>query len=336
VVQQEIKWALDILAQMPEETIYLIPVRLEVCQVPEQMSELHWVDLFEPDGFEYLTRALDFEINQRQPKSELEPKSSISSPPEKLEPKPTRLPKIIAPDHPFEPELIFIPAGEFLMGSDPDLDKNAQKDEQPMHRLNLPDYYIAKTPVTNAQYAAFVEATGHRQPRHWENGDIPDGMADHPVVKISWYDAVTYCHWLAQETGKPYRLPTEAEWEKAARGRDGQIYTWGNDWDDKRCNTWEGGLKGTTPVGAYPTGASPYGVLDMAGNVWEWVQSEFRDYPYQADDGRENLNSTNVRVLRGGSWTNNQYGARCVSRDRFGDDLRIFGSCGCRVAVSPI
>ena len=288
VVQQEIKWALDILDQMPEDAIYLIPVRLEVCKAPDRLGDLHWVDLFEPDGFEYLKRALDHEIEKRPGAAEVKlvtPVTPPSPPQTQAEPKPTTPPKILSPSHPFEPEMILIPAGEFLMGSDPSKDKQAQKNEQPQHRLSLSDYYIAKTPVTNAQYEAFVKATGHRQPNHWGNGQPPKDEADHPVVYVYWKDAVAYCRWLAEATGKPYRLPTEAEWEKAARGPDGRIYPWGNEWDSKRCNTAEGGKRSTTPVGAYPAGASPYGVLDMAGNVWEYCATKWgKPYPYDVKE----------------------------------------------------
>ncbi|MBC8263118.1 SUMF1/EgtB/PvdO family nonheme iron enzyme [Acidovorax sp.] len=118
----------------------------------------------------------------------------------------------------FEPEMILIPAGEFLMGSDPNVDKDARDHEQPQHTLYLPDYHLAKTPVTNAQYAAFVQATGHRQPERWKSGTPPGGKGYHPVVNVSWHDAIAYCHWLAGVTGKSYYLPSEAEWEKGARG----------------------------------------------------------------------------------------------------------------------
>ena len=111
---------------------------------------------------------------------------------------------------PFEPEMILIPAGQFLMGSDPQKDKYAQEDEQPQHKLYLLGYYIAKTPVTNAQYMAFVQATGYKAPKYWENGKIPMGKDAHPVVHVSWYDAMAYCKWLTQATGKPYTLPSEA------------------------------------------------------------------------------------------------------------------------------
>jgi formylglycine-generating enzyme required for sulfatase activity len=352
VVQQEIKWALDILEQMPEEAIYLIPVRLEECQVPEQLSPLHWVNLFEPDGFEYLTRALDFEIGKRRAVPTPEPKPPKSPHSQNLDPKQANpLPKVITPQHAFEPKLILIPAGEFLMGSDPDIDKDAQKEEQPQYTLHLPAYYIAETPVTNVQYAAFVRAT-HYQTKaeeigwsfvgtridvkkiigaNWQHPTGPGSdisqKRDHPVVQISWHDAVTYCEWLSEATGRDYRLPTEAEWEKAARGRYGRIYPWGNEWNPKRCNNGISDLIGTTPVGAYPDGASPYGVLDMVGNVIEqtlslWgadaLKPDFK-YPYDATDGRENIKATEkfLRVARGGSWSNDsEFYFRCANRSR--------------------
>jgi formylglycine-generating enzyme required for sulfatase activity len=214
----------------------------------------------------------------------------------------------------FEPEMVLIPAGEFLMGSDPSVDKDAQDEEQPQHTLYLPDYYLAKTPVTNAQYAAFAQAT-YRQPSHWEGGKPPSGKEDHPVVNVTWHDAVAYCHWLSEVTGRPYRLPSEAEWEKGARGTDGRIYPWGNQWDAERCNSEESGKGDTTPVGAYPEGASPYGLLDMVGNVWEWTRSAVKSYPYDPDDGREDFVAERDRVLRGGSWFDVRVGARCVERN---------------------
>jgi formylglycine-generating enzyme required for sulfatase activity len=143
----------------------------------------------------------------------------------------------LSPQQPFEPEMILIPAGEFLMGSDPQQDKDARDDEQPQHRLFLPAYYLAKTPVTNTQYRAFVLATGHEEPEYWTKANPPYGKEDHPVVHISWYDARDYCQWLLAVTGRGYELPSEAEWEKGARGADGRIYPWGNQWDTTRCNS---------------------------------------------------------------------------------------------------
>jgi len=268
------------------------------------LSELHWVNLFETDGFLKLRQALDFEIGKRGPQ-------------------------------PIEPELVFIPAGEFLMGSDPRKDEDAQDDELPQNRVYLPDYYIAKTPVTNAQYLAFLEASGHKPSYAWRGKTPLPGKENHPAVNIYWRDAMAYCKWLAEATGKPYRLPTETEWEKAARGTDGRIYPWGNEWDSKRCNTKEGGKRGTTPVGAYPQGASPYGLLDMAGNVFEWTLSLYRPYPYQSDDGREDPHAVGDRVLRGGSWLGSRRLARVSYRSFSGPD--VFGNdAGFRVVVAPV
>ena len=153
----------------------------------------------------------------------------------------------------------------------------------------------------------------------------PRDKLDHPVVSVSWQDAVAYCDWLSQETGRSYRLPTEAEWEKAARGTDGRRYPWGNDWADGRCNV---ATSDTTPVNAHPAGASPCGCEDMLGNVEEWTStlwgSDLRQsdypYPYRADDGRENravgqrLFRT-YRIHRGGSYASQPGEVRCAARD---------------------
>jgi len=201
------------------------------------------------------------------------------------------------------------------------------EDEQPQHTLYLPDYYLARTPVTNAQYAAFVQASGHRHPEHWKGGKAPEGKRDHPVVNVSWYDAEAYCKWLAKVTGKAYGLPSEAEWEKGARGSDGRIYPWGDEWDSERCNSREGDERGTTPVGAYPRGASPYGLLDMAGDVWEWTRSFVRGYPYDPADGREDPGGGRHRVLRGGSW-DFQRGVRCVAGSVIAQGAKMYYTLG--------
>jgi formylglycine-generating enzyme required for sulfatase activity len=226
--------------------------------------------------------------------------------------------EVIQPVKFLELEMALIPAGEFLMGSVSGLDQAARTDESPQHSLYLPDYYMAKTPVTQAQYATFVQAAGYRSPTRRENGQPPPDKQDHPVVYVSWDDAVAYCHWLSKTTGLVYRLPTEAEWEKAARGTDGRIYPWGNQWDGRRCNTPEGGLNDTTPVGTYPDGASPYGLLDMVGNVWEWCATKWgKSYPYEVgeDEWYEDYLEGDVRrALRCGSFYDYRSYARCASR----------------------
>jgi formylglycine-generating enzyme required for sulfatase activity len=234
-----------------------------------------------------------------------------------------------------EPVWAKVPAGEFWMGSGGET-----------HRIHLERFQIARVAVTNAQYRFFVEATEHQVPDHWEDARPPRGLESHPVVNVSWHDAIAYCRWLSEVTGKAITLPSEAQWEKAARGdKDKREYPWGDEWDETRCNTDELGLGDTTPVGIFPEGASPYGCLDMAGNVWEWTISlwgkdwerpEFK-YPYDPVDGRENLEAGDdmLRVLRGGSFSNARHYARCASRYWY-DPYARDGLSGFRVVVSPI
>jgi formylglycine-generating enzyme required for sulfatase activity len=264
--------------------------------------------------------------------------SSKESTPHQIQAKP------LISKQPFEPDMILIPAGKFLMGSDPQQDEAAADDEQPQHLLYLPDYYLTKTPVTNAQYRAFMRATSHEVPEGWTHRTPPRGEEDHPVVNVSWYDARDYCDWLSEVTGRGYGLPSEAEWEKGARGTDGRIYPWGNQWNATRCNSFESGLDKTTSVYAYPEGASPYGVLDMAGNVWQWTRSlwgrsyETPDYlyPYRPPDGRENLAAGPEvrRVLRGGAFGSRLRRVRCACRNWNLPDFR-YGDFGFRVVVRP-
>jgi formylglycine-generating enzyme required for sulfatase activity len=375
-VQEEIKFALDIADQQPEEAIFLIPVRLEACDVPERLQGLHWVNLYDERGYGRLIRALQEKAKaEAEAKPAAAEKTSAKSKPKipgdayvsvandeeaiefywqhlsrgGLETEPgekSAEPQTLPRHFDFEPEMILIPAGEFLMGSDPKKDKQAQENEQPQHTLYLPDYYMAKTPVTNAQYAAFVQATGYRSPRisedwaksyNWRGQTPPKGKENHPVVLVNWDDAVTYSRWLAEIVGKPYRLPSEAEWEKGARGTDGRVYPWGNKWDVKRCNSHESG--GTIPVDTYPNGASPYGLLDMAGNVWEWCSTIWQEsaYPFQVKDewAEAYLSRTDVpRVVRGGVFYGNYRFVRCAIRYRVGP-YRWNDKFGFRVMVSP-
>jgi formylglycine-generating enzyme required for sulfatase activity len=252
---------------------------------------------------------------------------------------PTELPR-----QAFEPQLVRIPAGSFLIGStvaqieqviQAGLDEDFARRESTQHTLELPTYQIGKYTVTNTEYQAFVQDTGHTPPRHWEGEDYPEEKGDHPVVYVTWYDAAAYCAWLSEKTGKTYRLPSEAEWEKAARGEDGLIYPWGETFDPEKCNSGESGIDDTTPVGQYsPQGDSPYGCVDMAGNVWEWTRSIFRDYPYDPEDGCESLEGDEPRVLRGGAFRNSPRLVRCAVRfNNDPDDWSI--SIGLRVVVSP-
>jgi formylglycine-generating enzyme required for sulfatase activity len=239
--------------------------------------------------------------------------------------------------------MVRIPAGKFLMGSTPEQAKRAikdgapadwVKDEQPQHTIELPEYFIGKYPVTNQQYQAFVREGGE-PPQDWDGDQFPQGKDAHPVVNVSWQDAIAYCKWLSEKTGKNYRLPSEAEWEKAARGTDGRIWSWGNDFGEKNANTAEAGIGDTTPVGQFsPQGDSPYGCADMIGNVWEWCHSLYKPYPYKADDGREDETASGTRVVRGGSFYYDRRHARCAYRSRY-DISYFYRDVGFRVAASP-
>jgi formylglycine-generating enzyme required for sulfatase activity len=210
----------------------------------------------------------------------------------------------------------------FLTGVDISFLHSAR--EKPQHTVTLPAYEIACYPVTVAEYACFVRA-GQPEPKPNRNeihGVIVDWQTqlqrlDHPVVNVTWHDAVAFAAWLSERTGEKWRLATEAEWEKAARGSDGRIYPWGNQWDSTRANTNEGGPGSTTPVGSYPRGMSPYGALDMMGNVLEWTGSQCLPYPYTLSGEREDLKSTGDRVLRGGSWG---WNARAATRGSDNED----------------
>jgi len=235
-----------------------------------------------------------------------------------------------------EPQWVTIPAGKFWMGSEEN-DRDAFGDEKPAHRLFLPEFQIARTPITNAQYLLYIQATGAPAPGLWVDGQPPKDKLEHPVVAVSWYDASGYCAWLSKVTGKPVHLPTEAEWEKAARGsEDRRVYPWGNVFDIVKCNSIELGLDDTTPVGIFPAGVSPCGCLDMAGNVWEWTGSLFSKYPYDPNDGREDLDASAEvpRVLRGGAFWDDHQDVRCAYR--FGGGARGVGDyVGFRVVVRP-
>jgi formylglycine-generating enzyme required for sulfatase activity len=200
-------------------------------------------------------------------------------------------------------DTVKIPRGRFLYGK--------EKIEKSIDY----DYFIDVFPVTNKRYKEFLDENKNLQPpyveKDWaesynwdkETRSYPEGKSDHPVVLVSYEDAEQFCKWRSQKEGKEYRLPLEEEWEKAARGTDGREYPWGNEFGHDKCNTDESGIGGTTEVTRYPDGSSPFGCYDMAGNVWEWMKSFY-------DKSKETI------TLRGGSWDDNRYSARCAYRDR--------------------
>jgi formylglycine-generating enzyme required for sulfatase activity len=274
---------------------------------------------------------------------------------------------------PDEPLLGFIEISEgpFLMGSDREHDPDAYDDELPRHEITLPTYYMARYPVTQAQYRAFVDDTGRRPPKaegeserpyDWQEGRPPARLLNHPVVLVTWHDAVAYCDWLTQrlrtwdgipgplanllrELGWVVRLPTEAEWEKATRGGDGRLYPWGDEFDAQKCNMFDTHIGSTSAVGCFLGGANSYGVEDLSGNVWEWTRSlwgktymspDFK-YPYDPGDGREDQEAGNdvFRVVRGGSFLSNLMDVRCAYRNGVFPDFRHRGY-GFRVVLAPV
>lgn len=185
--------------------------------------------------------------------------------------------------------MAYIPAGEFTMGSNDWWPKS-----QPEHKRFLNAFFIDKFEVTNKRYKRFVDAIKRTPPAHWIDEGFPKDRANHPVIFVSWHDANDFCRWEGN------RLPTEAEWEKAARGTDKRTFPWGDKFDPKRGNMPQYGKKDSMPVGSFEDGKSPYGVYDMAGNVWEWTSDWFKPYPNNTHPD-ENYGEK-YRVLRGGSW----------------------------------
>jgi iron(II)-dependent oxidoreductase len=202
-------------------------------------------------------------------------------------------------------KMALVPEGQFVMGSN-----SGPDDEKPEHRVFVKSFLLDVLAVSNADFAKFLNARGlknhqgessyddddrdariHQQNSIWQ---ADDGYATHPVNEVSWVGARDYCAWLNK------RLPTEAEWEKAARGTDARKYPWGNSKPNHKLALYGAPYNSSAPVDAFPEGASPYGVLDLSGNQWEWVSTAYRPYPYSADDGRENQTPGPVRSTRGG------------------------------------
>ena len=234
-------------------------------------------------------------------------------------------------------EWLLVPAGEFEMGAE---GGPAQPDEAPKHRVFLDAYYIGKYEVTNRQYLTFVKSTGHRAPENedskfsiWRAGAMLDGVGELPVINVSWDDAVAYCKW----TGG--RLPTETEWEKAARGTDGRTYPWGNDpvtgnrtnYSIDNVTFWEGPAT-LAKVNQYEFGRSPYGAFEMAGNVWEWVQDWYEGTYYKNSPSRNPPGPSDgkERVVRGGSWQSNPDTVRSTNRNKHNpSDRRVYVGIRC-------
>jgi formylglycine-generating enzyme required for sulfatase activity len=336
------------------------------------------------------------------------------------------------------PDLVSVPGGTATIGSARwPWDRQAYDDESPRHRVPVATLYLARFPVTHAEYACFMLAGGYDTERYWtpagwrwrhgqrENSGPVEGLLDNwrlyrrnpsliaqrlkagqmtpdnadtweqlirlseeearqrfserypmqpheqpfywydpaynapnqPVVGITWYEAMAYCAWLHEQATASQsilsvagvswatllasgtwqvRLPTEAEWEWAARGPQQWRYPWGKTLAVEQANTLEGRVRGTSPVGAYPAGAASCGALDMSGNVWEWTHSLYQPYPYQQQDGRENSIAESRRVLRGGAWSDSARFARVSCREDAPPTSFFHGLAGVRVVVAPV
>ncbi len=225
---------------------------------------------------------------------------------------------------------IFIPEGDVLIGKNFASPFTGDRAE-PSHTIFLSDYWISKHEITNAQYQVFVNETNRTPPRYWVDGTIPPGLENHPLSNVSWHDAWEYAIWLGDKLNRSVTLPSEAQWEKAARGVDGlRIYPWGNEIDSEKTNicdvncigpgdiednSLDDGFEITSPVGTFPEGASPYGVMDMSGNVSEWTRSWLIPYPINPDfsiiqdwEAVKTLDENRV-VVRGSAWITPDFGA---------------------------
>ncbi len=222
-------------------------------------------------------------------------------------------------------KMVWVPEGEFTMGG------TVTADEKPQRTVYLDGYWMYKYEVTVAQYRKFCKATKRKMPEPPERGVVL--IASHPMVYVTWQDAADYAKWAG------VTLPTEAQWEKAARGTDGRTYPWGNDWDASKCassaGTW---LKSTKPIGSYPAGVSPYGCMDMAGNAWEWCADWYEPNYYKNAPSRNPKGPTTTgytRVLRGGSWRNADLDPfRCAYRSNIDPSSR-YRFYGFRCAKAP-
>ncbi|MDD2923041.1 MAG: SUMF1/EgtB/PvdO family nonheme iron enzyme [Anaerolineales bacterium] len=327
-IQKEIKRALDICDEKPDGTIYIIPLRLDDCEIPFRLQKFHWVDYFNKNYDQKLLGAL----KSRAETLGIETGSS----------------ETVVAVKPIEPEkqtpgghsiytfagidFVKVPAGDFFMGAD---DIKYSSPQHLVYQLDY-DYYIGRFAITNQDYSKFLREQG-------KPVILKPEKLKHPLVNISWYNAWEYIEWLNKNKlpkGLIFYLPSEAEWEKAARGVEGNIYPWGNTFDKNRCNSLESGNKGTTTVGRYsPQGDSPFGCADMSGNIWEWTRSlyEFK-YPYDPNDEREcceTMINSMARVLRGGSSSGGIRGLHCAYRHK----INAFGHgdhIGFRVAICPV
>jgi formylglycine-generating enzyme required for sulfatase activity len=332
-VQDEIKLAL-------EEKIKIIPFRIEDVSPQGGLKILkvrcQWLDAFTPPIEEHIGKLVKVVCRHLGKEPKISEKSKVNEKPEAPEEEmpeevkslKSKAQKIYKNEKGYwEADygdgiiMVYIPEGEFTMGS------NDYASEKPIHTVYLDGYWMGRNEVTFDQYDKYCEETKKKKP-----SGIGWGRGNRPVIHVSWDDAVEYCKWLSNEKGLKFKLPTEAQWEKVARGTDSRMYPWGNGEPDETLANFNRKIVKTSPVGSYPKGASPYGLLDMAGNVWEWCNDWYGiDYykksPKKNPTGPE---SGTGRVLRGGGWGNNAGYIRCANRGNY-DPSRRYTDVGFRL-----
>jgi formylglycine-generating enzyme required for sulfatase activity len=314
-VHIEFRLALRAYGERPPGAIFFIPVRLDECEVPDlqipnqaiSIRGFHWLDLWQEGGFERLIRALESAGVRPVPNG---------APPEEPD-KPQPLPDLAVfrdIDAPWCPEMVALPAGAFLMGS-PEDEEGRFRGEGPQHPVTIGyRFAMGRYPVTFAEYDHFCGATKREKP-----GDSGWGRGRRPVINVTWQDATAYCDWLVRETRKPYRLPSEAEWEYACRAGTATRY-WCGDMITRKDAKYGGLFGNTTEVGSYAL--NPWGLYDTHGDVWEWVEDVWhKSYEGAPADGAawtdgEGKQSSRDRVLRGGSWLIGSKNCRSANRGR--------------------
>lgn len=333
-VQKELRRVLDISDHQPEGRIFVIPVRLEECAVPIRLSQWQYADVFVEGGYERLCAALKARVEgadgtsilaPRQPDTKrlfLTPRhrgrnlaiaaavavsaavaAGIVAEVVFRKPPPASPSERTTQGNTTEPAgMVRVPGGRFLMGRNGFTDPEAS----PAHEVTVEAFLIDQFPVTNARFRAFLRSSDRPVSSQWPGGDLPSGQNDWPVTGITWDEAYACC--LAQ--GK--RLPSETEWEFAARGADGRLYPWSEVFDPAAVNSRESELGHPQPVGSHPMNRSPYNVIDMSGNIWQWCADDYRPYP-----GRNAGFAIpfGAKVIRGGSFLSDRLHVTTVSRN---------------------
>jgi len=324
-LQKEIGHALDVAEEQPEGATFLIPVKLEPCQIPRRLTRWQSGDLSQEGGLERLLTTLRERARQID-RDYTAAESQLVRPFMLPTPKPRwryaywlaatlilivvggvfwyseRVPRPITPTRLQPQDMVAVPGATFVMGRDQD----DSVEEAPAHATIIQPFWIDRFQVSNKQYLAFVRSTNHRAPPNWREEAVVSGRENDPVTMVSWGDAEAFCEW------KGRRLPTEAEWEFAARGSDGRLYPWGEDFRQALVNSAESGLTHVLPVDVHVQNVSPFGVREMSGNVWEWCRDDFVLYPGST---ARLVIPPGAKAIRGGSFASDRRHVTTTARN---------------------